>query len=102
MAGTQENLAERAPDDSLQTEKKLERATKRRERGTRTKRMILVGSLASFLGFFGLSMAAEPFTGTQTGDTQPPAIVAPSDHDEDEDEGPAFFNGQPQIRTRTS
>lgn len=102
MAETQENQMEPYPDESPRAGKKLERAAKRRERETRAKRIILVGSLASFLGFFGLSMAAEPFTSTQTADIQAPAMVTSSDHDDDEDEGPAFLNGQPQIRTRTS
>ncbi len=101
MAETQENQVAPYPDESPRAGKKLERAAKRRERETRAKRIILAGSLASFLGFFGLSMAAEPFTSIQTADAQAPAVTA-GHHDDDEGHGSAFVNGQPQIRTRTS
>lgn len=104
MTDTQENQGEPSPNESTRAGKKLERATKRREQETRAKRLILIGSLASFLGFFGLSVAAQPFTGAQATDTQAPALAAPSHHDDhdDEDHGQAFFNSGAQIRTRTS
>ncbi len=103
MADTQENQGEPSPNESTRAGKKLERAAKRQERETRAKRIILIGSLASFLGFFGLSVAAQPFTSTQATDTQAPA-AAPSHHDDDEHEARAFFNNNngAQIRTRTS
>jgi hypothetical protein len=102
MADTQENQGEPSPNESTRAGKKLERATKRQERETRAKRIILIGSLASFLGFFGLSVAAQPFTATQATNSPAPAMVASSHHDDDEHEARALFINGAQIRTRTS
>lgn len=104
MSDNQENQGEPSPNESTRDGKKLERAAKRQERETRAKRIILIGSLASFLGFFGLSVAAQPFSGAQVTGTQAPASAAPShdDDDDDEDHGPALFTNGAQIRTRTS
>jgi hypothetical protein len=97
------------PDRSQRAGKKLERSATRRARDGRAKKVILIGSVASFLGFFGLSIAGGQFTGTQATDTQATAIETPavisSDHHHDDDEqhhGTTIVNGQQQIRTRTS
>lgn len=102
MADNQENQGEPSPNESPRADKKQERSIKRRERETRAKRIILAGSVVSFLGFLGLSVAAQPFTSVQPTDTQTPALVTSGHHDDDEHEERAFINGQPQIRTRTS
>lgn len=94
-------------DKPPQTGKKLERAATRRTRDGRAKKIILIGSVASFLEFFGLSIAGGQFTGTQARDTQAatetPAVIS-SDHHHGDDEhgGTTSINGLPQIRTRTS
>lgn len=94
------------PDLSPRTEEKLERAATRRTRDRRAKKVILIGSVASFLGFFGLSIAGSQFTGAQAIDTQAtgtetPAVIS-SGHHHDDDGGTTSVNGLPQIRTRTS
>lgn len=69
----------------------------------RLARLLVVGALASFLGFFGLAVVATPPSGTAPAGqpaltTSAPFVVR---GDDDDDDG-GWFSTRSEVRTRTS
>ncbi|HMM40377.1 MAG TPA: hypothetical protein PKA95_00575 [Thermomicrobiales bacterium] len=71
----------------------------------RLARLLIVGALASFLGFFGLAVISTPDT---SGAGSQPAISgsAPAffsrGNDDDDDDGGGWFSTGSDVRTKTS
>lgn len=72
----------------------------------RLARLLIVGSLASFLGFFGLTMISTPPDTTVSANQSAisrssSSFLSRSDDDDDDDDG-GLFSTSSDVRTKTS
>ncbi|MEI2618640.1 MAG: hypothetical protein V9F06_13590 [Thermomicrobiales bacterium] len=81
------------------------RATRGHSEG-RLGRLLIVGALASFLGFFGLAVIASPPDTSSAATSQPaysrPATTFFSSDDDDDDDGGSQSSRGSDVRTKTS